>query len=94
MGKRLVRVPSPGSHKRDKCSQTRFGGKRGRRAGNMLEEHNQTPGRAGTNTQTQNMLKEQQEGMVDGYKNPTLHQYGLFRLEFIQYLHPHVSLNI
>ena len=36
----------------------------------MLEEHNQTPGRAGTKTQTQNMLKEHQEGMVGGYKTP------------------------
>ena len=70
----------------------------------MLEERNQTPGRAGTNTQTQNMLKEHHEGMVGGHKNPTLHQCGLFKLgfiqcgsfklKFIQYLQPHVSLNI
>ena len=36
----------------------------------MFEEHNQTPGRAGTNTQTQNMLEEHKEGMVGGHKNP------------------------
>ena len=74
MGKRLVRVPSPGSHKRDKCSQTRFGGKRGRWAGQMPRNRTSM---ASTSKPKIMLQRATRDGGRDKIRNPASHGFSI-----------------